>query len=170
MTIVLADAGFPAPILAGGLACVVLGVLLSAVVIILGLAWVLNRKTSSTAAAIPPRRAPMRVVFASFLILGGVICLATATVSGTNLDSAYVKWSAAKYAVETSRPSNGLTDSRPRYESSLAGAPLSILSPTLIWLSVGVGLILIAIGLWTGLRSPRTAMTQDNRAAQDREP
>jgi hypothetical protein len=102
----------------------------------------------------PPRGVTMfrQPMFAGVLVFSGVLCVAVSVHSGTTLDAAYVHWSAMKVDVD----SRGPAENRPGYYSPpLAGAPLSILSPVLIWLSFLLGLLLIVLGLVSGLLALR---------------
>jgi hypothetical protein len=72
--------------------------------------------------------------------------------SGTTLDTAYVHWSAVKVDGDSRGPGEGRSA---YYSPPLAGAPLSILSPVLIWLSFLLGLLLIVLGLVSGFLSLR---------------
>jgi len=95
-----------------------------------------------------------RYFFAAILVLSGAVCISASAVSGTQLASAYVAWSAAK-APDATATEDGFWPG-PRFpRSALSGAPISILGPVLIWLAAGSGVILILLGLWTGLRDVR---------------
>jgi hypothetical protein len=104
---------------------------------------------------VPPRGVTMfrQPMFAGVLVFSGVLCVAVSVHSGTTLDAAYVHWSAMRADADARGPAEG----RPTaYSSSpLAGAPLSILSPVLIWLSFLLGLFLIVLGLASGFLSLR---------------
>jgi len=95
-------------------------------------------------------RQPM---FAGVLVFSGVLCVVVSVHSGTTLDVVYVHWSAMRVDADVRGPA----ENRPTaYSSSpLAGAPLSILSPVLIWLSFLLGLLLIVLGLASGFLSLR---------------
>lgn len=95
-------------------------------------------------------RQPM---FAGVLVFSGVLCVAVAVHSGTTLDAAYVHWSAMRVDGDSRGPAENRSTA---YSSSpLAGAPLSIMSPVLIWLSFLLGLLLIVLGLVSGFLALR---------------
>jgi hypothetical protein len=104
----------------------------------------------------------VRIAFACALVVGGVACIVTSVSSGTKLDTAYVDWSKARMAAES--PTVPISQ-----RSSIAGAPLSILSPSLIWISVIVGLVLILIGVLVGLLSKSAATPRERRNRPDDE-
>jgi hypothetical protein len=95
-------------------------------------------------------RQPM---FAGVLVFSGVLCVAVSVHSGTTLDAAYVHWSAMRADADARGAAEGR--SAGYYSSPLAGAPLSILAPVLIWLSFLLGLLLIVLGLVSGFLSLR---------------
>jgi len=102
----------------------------------------------------PPQGVTMfrQPMFAGLLVFSGVLCVAVSVHSGTTLDAAYVHWS----AMRVDGDSRGPAENRPaHYSPPLAGAPLSIMSPVLIWLSFLLGLLLIVLGLVSGFLSLR---------------
>jgi hypothetical protein len=107
-------------------------------------------------------RQPM---FAGLLVFSGVLCVAVSVHSGTALDTAYVHWSATKIDADSRTPPTPPENKSPPYYSSpLAGAPLSILSPTLIWLSFLLGLLLIVLGLASGFLALRRQRREYDKA------
>jgi hypothetical protein len=104
-------------------------------------------------------RQPM---FAGLLVFSGVLCVVVSVHSGTTLDAAYVQWSAMKVQAELQHADP--SKSPPTYTGySLAGAPLSVLSPTLIWLSFFLGLLLIVLGLVNGLLALRRRRREEEK-------
>jgi hypothetical protein len=92
-------------------------------------------------------------IFAGLLVFSGVLCVVVSVHSGTTLDTAYVQWSSVKVSTESHSPD---ASKPPQYTGfPLAGAPLSVLSPTLIWLSFFLGLLLIVLGLVNGFLALR---------------
>jgi hypothetical protein len=75
-------------------------------------------------------------------IAAGAACIVAAVIAGTGLDGMYVLWSALTFEHRTS-------------DLMVAGAPLSFLSPILIWAAFALGGVLIAIGLRVSLRWPQ---------------
>jgi hypothetical protein len=101
-----------------------------------------------------------RYFFAAILVLSGALCVGAAAISGARLDSAYVAWSAAR--TPDTAATEGAVSPRQRFpQSALAGAPISILAPVLIWLAVGIGVILVLLGLWAGLHDVWQQRTSD---------
>jgi hypothetical protein len=104
-------------------------------------------------------RQPM---FAGLLVFSGVLCVVVSVHSGTTLDAAYVQWSATKVQAELHNPAAAAAPSQ--YTGyPLAGAPLSVLSPTLIWLSFFLGLLLIVLGLVSGLLALRRQRREEEK-------
>jgi hypothetical protein len=103
---------------------------------------------------VPPRGVTMfrQPMFAAVLVFSGVLCVVASVHSGTTLDAAYVHWSATRIDADARGPAENRTG---YYSSPLAGAPLSILAPVLIWLSFLLGLLLIVLGLVSGFLSLR---------------
>jgi hypothetical protein len=173
MNSIIADAGFPGGGVnatdAGVFLCVASGLLLSAAAVVFGLVWVFRRKqTKSPTAQVGERQTRVNNI-SSALVASGALCLVVSVYSGTKLDGEYVRFAAAK---ESARLSHAADNNRAErsYRSSLEGAPLSILSPILIWLSVGVGILLILVGAWTGLRRQSPMPAQPNEIPLDSRP
>lgn len=103
-------------------------------------------------------RQPM---FAGLLVFSGVLCVVVSVHCGTTLDAAYVQWSSVKVKAEVSNPD--VLKSTPYSGYALAGAPLSVLSPTLIWLSFFLGLLLIVLGLANGFLALRRQRREEDK-------
>jgi hypothetical protein len=120
------------------------------------------RKPPERGARRRPRGTTMfrQPMFAGLLVFSGVLCVVASVHSGTTLDAAYVQWSATKVQAELHNPEAASS----QYPGSpLSGAPLSVLSPTLIWLSFLLGLLLITLGLVSGFLSLRRQRREEEK-------
>ena len=61
MNVMIADAGFPLPFVVGGLACVILGSLMSVAVLIIGVTWAVKRSKRDNS-TVPPPESPSNSV------------------------------------------------------------------------------------------------------------
>jgi hypothetical protein len=78
-------------------------------------------------------------ILGAVFVASGTACTVAAVLAAVGLDGVYVLWSA-------------LTLSDRVGPESAAGAPVSILSPILIWSAVALGAVLITLGLRVSLR------------------
>jgi hypothetical protein len=161
----LGDLAPPIPGGGTGFLSACFGFVLAALAVYVGLFWLLKRLLGTRTKTLREGQ-HMRTtnLIGGLLALGGVACLVAASEAAVKLDTAYVQWSSDR------RLAAQLTGKAPDRENlrdyQLIGAPVSVLSPTLIWLTVATGLILIVIGARAGLRQTTLADQRPMEANQ----